>query len=421
MGHWFSAGKGHQALATKDGVRMTERGNTFFELEFEKTSTAFKNKDYVKAIDGAASLLLEVLKEILQDVEAKLDASKVRNLTDVAEKIGGGLPRERFSLEQMASLFRQSSLMKDLGEIDDQQQSLVFLLGTYDLGQVTILIRHLQTEMRGYDSDEHYDLKFRFPVQHLLFCLAAFLNYGNRLRLTTIEVLPNQEEINRIYEEFHTKRMQVMLLLGLDPATDAQIGLKLFDLVKDRGLLFNQSDGTRNVSFKVATFINLLTQIHDGITRHTVRTAQQSNPTQIAEEILHKAGYDCGIRFGTEMYESNQRQRAVLTDSQKVDRWCEFDSDVGFGRFHNHLQFNRDNRQRLFEVEGRITLSDNFLVLNKLGDGTPHLCSFMTGYIQGVLEKIFRTQFSVKHDLRECEQGSPVNNESVFQITTIAS
>jgi hypothetical protein len=399
---------------------MIEKRNTFFELEFEKISTAFKSKDYLRSVDGSAGLLLEVLKEILQDIEAKLNAVDVRMLTELSESIGGGLPRERFSLEQMAELFDKSSLLEKLRDIKGEQQSLVLLLSTYDLTKLAKLIRALKEGIRSNDSDENLDVVYRFPIQHLLFCVAAFLNYDNRLRLTTIEVLPNQEEINRIYEEFHTKRMQVMLLLGLDPSTDAQIGLKLFDLVKDRGLLFNQSDGTRNVSFKVATFANLLTQIHKAI-RDRVVPNGDSQPNQVAEDVLRVSGYDCGIRFGTEMYESLQRHRMVLTDTQKVDRWCEFDSDVGFGRFHNHLNFTRDNKKHLFQVSGSIGLSDNFLILNVVAKDTAHLCSFMTGYIQGVLEKMFRTSFDVEHTLMECEQGNPVNNQSIFRIKSVSS
>lgn len=394
---------------------MAEQRETYYGVEFQKISAAFKAKEYLKAVEDSAYLLLEVLKKILQDAEEKLEPQDVRKLTDLTEKIGGGVPRARFRLDQMAQLFSQFPLFDKLIEIDRTQdatqRTVLLLLETYDLNKLVDLIEHVQKGLGGKDlGGSDREKEFRFPVQHILLCLAAFLNYRNRLRLTTIEILPSQEEINEIYNNYHGKRMEILQLLGLDPAKDEQVGLKLFDLVKDRGLLFNQSDQTRNISLKVATLVNLLSQIYKNITERA------DDKNEVAEEILRKAGYNCGLRFGTEMYESIQRQRTTLTDSEKVERWCEFDSDVGFGRFHNYLKFTHDKHK--FEVEGDISLSDNFLVVNQVSEESPHLCSFMTGYIQGVLERIFRTRFTVEHNIKECEQGNPINNESFFHIKT---
>ena len=71
-------------------------------------------------------------------------------------------------------------------------------------------------------------------------------------------------EIERIRES-HTKLTHVESKLSYLETLESEVTERSFEWFKRRGMLINRSDGSRNIAFKVETFVNILSTIYDGI------------------------------------------------------------------------------------------------------------------------------------------------------------
>jgi len=364
----------------------------------------FQTEDYGSAVSASEDLFLEVLTDLVSSLEPRLAEPDKAKLVDLIDTIGSRLPLRRFNLDQFARLYAEFEVLERLALLDPDQAHLANVANLFSLSGLSKLFLYLRRA--GLEKK-----MLRGPAQQIVVALGAFLQYDRRATLVKLEIIQNREAIEKDLQEYIETRDRFIEMLGLSSAVDTEAGTKVFDLVEKRGLLFNRSDKSRNVSFKVATLVNLLSHIYAGITEIKSRDE--------ADRIFEKAGHVCGTKFGAQMYESSQRSRYELNDAEVVERWCVFDSDVGFGRFHNNLTFERSAHK--FEVTGAINLSDNFLITSKTGKDTVHICPFMKGYIQGVLEMMFRANFEVTHDISDCEQGSPGNKQSVFNVRTVLS
>jgi hypothetical protein len=185
---------------------------------------------------------------------------------------------------------------------------------------------------------------------------------------------------------------------------------RFFTLYLNRGEMLNPHDGSRNVAFKVETFVNLLKDIFDGI------SGQEGGAGGVGLSRLHTAirtgGFQCGKRFGHEVVrvwkealfgESAEKgDGAPISDREKITRWCDFDSDVGWGRFTPLVRECREERV----ISGEIRLYNSFLVTqedktegkegSKVASEKVDLCRFMWGYIEGVLSVLLSPEIEVK-------------------------
>jgi hypothetical protein len=379
---------------------------SFWENKYRSVTQAFQSENYREAISESQNLFLEILADLITGLENELDEPDKPKLAALVDTIGHGLPLRRFNLEQFSKLYSEFQILERLASKDPAQAHLANVAAMFNLAGISNLFVYLRRASLDQKSG------IRGAVQHLIVALGAFLQYDDRATLVRLEIIQNREAIEDDLRAYLDTRNKIIEMLGLDPSRDEQAASKVFDLIKERGLLFNRSDKSRNVSFKVATLVNLLRHIYIGI-KSMLKDEKE------VDRIFEKAGYSCGIKFGAQMYETSQLSRYEVSDTDIVERWCEFDSDVGFGRFHNNLKFERSEHK--LEVTGSINLSDNFLITSKTGEGVVHLCPFMTGYIQGVLEMMFRATFEVTHKIENCEQGSPGNRESVFDVRMSAS
>jgi predicted hydrocarbon binding protein len=345
-----------------------------------------------------------VLADIVTSMEPRLAESDKARLKELIDQIGAKLPLRRFNFEQFARLYSEFDVLERLSVLDPAQALLAHVATIFSLSGLSKVFSYL-----GHSTLDAEIL--RDPVQQIIVALGAFLQYDQRATLVKLEIIQNKEALEKDLQKYLETRYKFIEMLGLDPVADEDVGTKVFDLVNERGLLFNRSDKSRNVSFKVATLVNLLSHIYTGITE--IKSREE------ADRIFERAGHVCGTKFGAQMYESSRRSRYQMTDAEIVEQWCEFDSDVGFGRFHNNLRFERSEHH--FEVHGSINLSDNFLITSTIGGNTVHICPFMKGYIQGVMEMMFRANFEITHDISDCEQGGPGNQESTFNVRTLSS
>lgn len=180
-------------------------------------------------------------------------------------------------------------------------------------------------------------------------------------------------------------------MIGLPADLDEQD--RIFLLETNRGALINPNDGSRNVSFKVDTFQRLLLGIEEEL-----------NDPKTFNILLNSAGKKCGSRFGETLVNkwATEMDSVLKIDQVRLQKWCEFDSDVGFGKFDLKLPILFD-KEGFFE-QADIILRESFLtpstdtVLNEKIFGNKHiLCSFMTGYIKGVLNFIIDVDIEVEH------------------------
>jgi hypothetical protein len=177
--------------------------------------------------------------------------------------------------------------------------------------------------------------------------------------------------------------------------TEVEI-LRAFYLIENEGRMVNPEDNSDNVAFRVDTLLASLDSLVAEIARHggKARPDRQS----AAAIALFNSGHKAAHRFSDMLKE----RWSKFTDSKQVSidkrlaEWCEFDSKVGFGRFHSRLKG---------ETSGSITLVNNFLTKDRTAKD-PNMCEFMTGYISRVLEAVFSEgAVTVSHDLsRDCGQ-----------------
>lgn len=237
----------------------------------------------------------------------------------------------------------------------------------------------------------------------------------------------------------------------LDPADFAEDGLahaiglredleeidRIFTWESERGAIINPSDDSRNVSFKVETFQVLLQGLEHGLAMidhgpgsvESLDSIDEKSPERI-REVLFTAGRRCGEKFGDALAAGWHKSRDLGIEA-KIRKWCEFDSDVGFGRFQMEPQSIEIKGQKLLRCD--IYLRESFLtpavdtLFNEAGDH--RFCGLMTGYIQGVLSRILGYDVSVAHDLlnhkvfrRDQSVSSEFRSENcLFVVTTPAA
>jgi hypothetical protein len=107
---------------------------------------------------------------------------------------------------------------------------------------------------------------------------------------------------------------------------------------------------------------------------------------EIAEHELRKTGKTVGISFAISAfrdYLKTERDSNLFSNNNVIDLWCEYDRIAGFGYMENHTIY--DDREQ--KCEGFIMLYNSFLTDERIGE-QENLCSFMEGYIEGVVNMI---------------------------------
>ncbi len=157
------------------------------------------------------------------------------------------------------------------------------------------------------------------------------------------------------------------------PAT-ANNTQKIFTYIPHRGIMINPEDQQRNVSFRTDTLIGMLGGIYDEI----VKLTNDEN----AQKVLKQSGYNCGQAFAQKL---NSRwdlaANGVSLYEEKLQQWCKFDSDVGWGKFDIKVNVNEDTGDFI----GELTINECFIVDFK---NKRHICSFVKGYCEGVIETL---------------------------------
>jgi len=195
-------------------------------------------------------------------------------------------------------------------------------------------------------------------------------------------------------------------LTGLAEIEDAAVAkeepqgdVKTFRYIKERGIIVNPEDGSRNVSYKVETLNNMLATITDKVAVHSDQ--------ETALNILHDSGYGGGAQFGQTMNEQWELEDAQMSLEDKVSKWCEFDSEVGWGKFSNEMTIDEDEG----ELSGKIVIHENFLSYKRKKNDS-FICEYMKGYVEGVIEELLGgIEVEVACDMDACPQLKPLKKK----------
>jgi len=121
----------------------------------------------------------------------------------------------------------------------------------------------------------------------------------------------------------------------LEVPTESLQSELVFALFKETGEVVNIVDNTRNVAFKVDTFLGLFRDLYTSLEKRLVKARtpglSSSSVKKTFETSLLEAGHACGARFGDSLRNLWLRERARHDNAFKVKNWCEFDSDSGWG------------------------------------------------------------------------------------------
>ncbi len=174
----------------------------------------------------------------------------------------------------------------------------------------------------------------------------------------------------------------------------------VFEYHSDRGVMFNPEDHQRNVSFRTDTFVNMMGGIFDSV-KALVGEAE-------TEAIFYNSGYTSGRNFA-ERINSQWDTGFNARDIQlKFDKWCRFDSCVGWGKFSSDVVFDEQNDS----IRGTICINEAFIVDNK---NKRKICAFIRGYCTGVVEVLLEAN-DVTLTCRECPMKSRLGTRCVFDF-----
>lgn len=180
---------------------------------------------------------------------------------------------------------------------------------------------------------------------------------------------------------------------------------RLFHIQRSYGAMINPEDKSRNVSFKVETFQLILSGISDYL-ESLISDMGEALPEGFDKQnwfhtCLFTTGEKCGKKFGKALqllwkdeFEFGENEE------MKIRKWCEFDSSVGFGRFHVDPTSVEMSKGEITHID--IILTESFLtpandIDPKITKGEHRFCSFFQGYIDGVLTAVLGRDITVHH------------------------
>ena len=174
----------------------------------------------------------------------------------------------------------------------------------------------------------------------------------------------------------------------------------VFEYDSDRGIMINIEDHQRNVSFRSDTLINMMSDIFDKV---AVKSGEE-----FAEDVFFSSGYVSGKNFSEKinaLWDTGYSEEAI---KQKIEKWGQFDSAVGWGKFTVDMDFDNEADGSI----GVLSINEAFLVDRR---NKRKVCRFFRGYCTGVIENLLASS-SVELICRECPLESRFKTHCVFDI-----
>ncbi len=174
----------------------------------------------------------------------------------------------------------------------------------------------------------------------------------------------------------------------------------VFEYNSERGVMINPADHQRNVSFRTDTFVNMMGGIFEKV-KTLVGEEEAAN-------IFYESGYSSGKNFAERINSQWDVGFSAKGVQMKFDKWCRFDSAVGWGKFSATVHFDEEKDT----VNGTICINEAFIVDNK---NKRKICAFIRGYCTGVVE-ILLNSADVELVCRECPMKSRLSTKCVFDF-----
>jgi len=336
-------------------VHKTDRPTPHhFNDEYQRILSLYQDGKYSQTAKETNKLLFRAMSEVYKETRDMATPSDRKRLQSLESRILKTRPLEKANLKEIATLIQEGNVFSIArgAELERTILKIPNLPSLVALGD----------QKYGGEKDRELD-NLRKCVFTLLQYLAALMSFKGWV---------------------HNKRKVVT---------------KQFDLDLNTGIMTNPEDRSRNISFKAATFGAMLAQIYSECALHFRPVDQPLDSTQTAHEmeerlnvVIFKAGFNAGSKFGDALSKVLAIKNPQMAIDSKIDKWCQFDTNVGWGRFENHLSVNESTAK----VTGKIVLKSNFLVTEKTSTD-PNICSLMTGYIAGVLQGLIGIPVHVEH------------------------
>ena len=176
--------------------------------------------------------------------------------------------------------------------------------------------------------------------------------------------------------------------------------MRVFEYIADRGIMINPVDRFRNVSFRSDTYVKFCSEMYNRI--------REISNDETAMESFFASGYNSGSSFGRRLEDQFSVSSRPLSTEEKIKRWCEFDSSVGWGKFRSTLTINEEEGT----IDGFLTINECFIV-DKIGKRK--ICQFIVGYCSGVLEQILNG-VPVEIKCVGCPLNNRFKNDCKFEV-----
>ena len=287
-------------------------------VEYESVLSLCLSEKYNQAAREIKELIRLVLKEIYKETKSAIKAPDRKRFQSQEAKVLKRKQIDKADLKDLARLFQESKVL----DSSDGSETERLILKTVNLSQLVDLAETCSTQRAdGLRKCVYTQLQF----------LATLLSFKGWIK--------------------EKKRSLIQ---------------RKFDLDLNTGIMTNPTDRSRNISFKAVTFGVMLGHIYSEVVESfqpkedgsSGNTHEMQNRLNV---ILFKSGFNAGSNFGEALSRELTNEAPEITEEEKIETWCRFDTSVGWGKFESHVAVN----QTTAKVSGKIVLKSNFLVAEK--------------------------------------------------------
>lgn len=324
----------------------------------------------------------QMIKKIFKEALATFNYQDRIRLTDVEKEIGNGKKDvDNFCFGELVGLNEKAHLLSKWSEYTNKDMGLINGIKFRAIVDLRNSLTHTDVDMNATCS--RYDADLVFNCLRNMFATLGYMNMTD----TGSATFPPTSLVPKGSSDGETEKVNIALN-------------------RKRGIIINQSDNTRNISYKVDTINRMLSVVYTKVSALTSQTD--------ATQLLYDMGYDSGSAFGRVMNERWELEND-LSLMDKISMWCDFDSEVGWGRFVNNLVIDEDAGT----LTGTLDINENFLCYNRKKNDVK-ICNFLKGYCEGVIEELLcGQQVKLTCSGENCPLQSALKKKCSYEVTLV--
>lgn len=212
-------------------------GTTKFEDKFGVIQDAMDRKDYDSVVKDCCGLFEAAFKKIFQEAIVNFNYNDRKVLQEAEEKIGKGHKGVRdFGFGELVGLFRETDLMKKWAKASNRDVGLIDTINYNSIVELRNKITHVEVE-----------------------------NIGNQCGKVEADIIYNYAK--NLYATLGLFNMEESIKASFEPKKTTTVNgeereMVNIALIRDRGIIVNQSDESRNISYKVDTINRMLSVVY---------------------------------------------------------------------------------------------------------------------------------------------------------------